>query len=1713
MMSEKTIQFLKKQSEIILEIRKLEVKPTLTDVEILKLNELQKCFIANHSNLLKIGVVDHEYFNAKQYDLIMMVLEKIKNKNEKIKGESVENTFPKSNTVPKSNPPPTLNLEMCGHPEKEGIAQNNALKVEQAFRNNVGQFRVYLEDTSKLIDSSPDFLKIRKNKIEFLWHKIDNLIEQVNSHFESSLFEEEISELEFDKQNILTAINSRLSGTINKAEMSTVVKAEELPTLPKIQIPTFLGDSKEWDLFNELFTELIHVREDLSPSLKFNYLKSALKGEARNVVTHLLLGSGENYEATWEFLTKRYENKRNIFSDHMNRLMDMPNLNLESNKQIKTFIDTINESIYIIKLKAQLPEDVDAIFAHIILRKFNKESLNLYESHVKKTKEIQALSDVMDFLEQRLNSISSFSQEVKPVKKMINNNKNKNYSDNCAYCKLPGHYLIQCHKFKIMNPAERSDWVRKNGICLRCLRHPFGKKCISEQLCSTCRKPHHTLLHFAGHNPEKVNTCRTTGQALLATALIQVKSRYGGFEQLRALIDSGAQSTIISEESAQILKLKKFRSHTEISGVSSTGTCISKHKAVISIRNSPKNLEIEAIILPKLMKALPVNTINVDQKKWKNFRLADPDFNKPGRIDLIIGADVYTHILQNGVIKIDGLLGQKTDFGWIVSGCKKSKGKETIVATTIEIKELDRYWEVEEEEKDDIESEICENKFIKTTKKDSDGRYIVSIPFKEDVTLGDSKKQAIARYMNLEKKLKRNEKLKVDYTKFMNEYMDLGHMIEVSDEGKYFLPHQAVIRDSSLTTKLRVVFDASAKTTNNKSLNDIMWVGPRVQKDIFDIIIKWRKWEFVVSADIEKMYRQIKIDNDDQKYQYILWRNSPKEKIKTYKLTTVTYGTASAPYLATRVLVDIADKCKNQVISAIIRNDFYMDDLMTGADSVEEANKLITLILHELQKVGFNLRKWISNNSKILTTVEDTGDNKVLNIIENECVKTLGLKWEPQNDLFKFSVNCNDESKNINKRVVLSTLAKIFDPLGWLAPVTVSGKLFIQKLWINKSEWDQELSIEDKNYWEKYKENLLLLENIRIPRWINSNSSSVIQIHGFADASEKAYAAVVYAKVGPHVNIIASKSRVNPIKNRKTIPKLELCAAHLLSELIQRLKGSIDNIMEIYAWSDSTITLAWINSGQSKIKFIKRRTDDIRKLKNTEWNHVKSEDNPADLASRGVDSNQLINCDFWWKGPKWLADPKEFWPRQQSVEEPVLINTVLNDKIDDPIYELIERYSSIEKLIRIIAYINRFVQMKTRNKAYSSIISVKEIRIAETVVIKKQQEYQFRQEIKCLKIKKEIKTNNKILSLNPFLDKDGVLRVGGRLQNSNAEFNVKHPIILEKCHLTSLLIKNAHKETLHGGINLMRNYIQRKYWIFGLKNSLKKYLRECVTCARYKQNTAQQIMGNLPKYRVTMTFPFLNTGIDYAGPYYVKCSKNRGQKTFKGYVAVFVCMATKAIHLEMVSDLTSDAFLAALRRFIARRGKCSNIYSDNGTNFVGAARKLDQELFNAIQENITIAAQLEKDRIDWHFIPPAGPHFGGIWEAGVKSMKYHLKRIIGDTILTYEEMSTLLCQIEACLNSRPLYTIVSEVPKIIWDPLKLSILNHTEEFERLNNEIKFMKENHQKLKDLHFHHISGHAGLIIALILMIVLIIYFIRKCAVQQRMQAITFAGPLPVL
>lgn len=325
-------------------------------------------------------------------------------------------------------------------------------------------------------------------------------------------------------------------------------------------------------------------------------------------------------------------------------------------------------------------------------------------------------------------------------------------------------------------------------------------------------------------------------------------------------------------------------------------------------------------------------------------------------------------------------------------------------------------------------------------------------------------------------------------------------------------------------------------------------------------------------------------------------------------------------------------------------------------------------------------------------------------------------------------------------------------------------------------------------------------------------------------------------------------------------------------------------------------------------------------------------------------------------------------------------------------------------------------------------LTTDELHQASKVLVKLAQKIEFGPEINDLQKKGHVSNKSKLLTLTPFLDKEGIIRVGGRLNHSNLVYNRKHPMILAaKGHITMLVIRKSHLETLHGGTQLTLAKTRECFWILNGRNTVRLNLLRCVECHRFKISTQQQLMGSLPKNRVTLSRPFSNVGVDYAGPIAVRVSKGRGNKTYKGYISLFVCLSTKAIHLELVSDLTSEAFIAAFSRFVGRRGRCANIYSDNGSNFVGADRLLKTERIayvKAHQNKLKVTSATEG--IAWHFIPPASPNFGGLWEAGVKSVKYHLKRVLGETSLTFEEFYTTLVRIEACLNSRPLYPLTED---------------------------------------------------------------------------------------
>lgn len=340
----------------------------------------------------------------------------------------------------------------------------------------------------------------------------------------------------------------------------------------------------------------------------------------------------------------------------------------------------------------------------------------------------------------------------------------------------------------------------------------------------------------------------------------------------------------------------------------------------------------------------------------------------------------------------------------------------------------------------------------------------------------------------------------------------------------------------------------------------------------------------------------------------------------------------------------------------------------------------------------------------------------------------------------------------------------------------------------------------------------------------------------------------------------------------------------------------------------------------------------------------------------------------------------------------------------------------------------KLLRLPSTQRSDHGFLTTSELREAENTLIRLVQKEVFVEELRALSRAEPVSKGSRLRWYNPFITKDQLLKLGGRLKHSLEPEEAKHPVVLPARHpFTRLLFQHYHERLLHAGPQLVLSVVRLRFWPLGGRSVVRNTINKCQKCFRSKPSPIQQFMGDLPAARVVVSRPFSNSGVDYFGPVYLRPVPRRG--VVKAYVAIFVCLCTKAVHLELVSDLCTDRFLQALRRFVARRGRCSNIYSDNGTNFVGARNKLQDllQLLRNRDHNDAIAKECAKDGIQWHFIPPSAPHFGGLWEAAVRSSKHHLLRVLGETPVSPEDFSTLLTQVEACLNSRPL-TPLSDDP-------------------------------------------------------------------------------------
>ncbi|XP_065370999.1 uncharacterized protein LOC135963153 [Calliphora vicina] len=692
------------------------------------------------------------------------------------------------------------------------------------------------------------------------------------------------------------------------------------------------------------------------------------------------------------------------------------------------------------------------------------------------------------------------------------------------------------------------------------------------------------------------------------------------------------------------------------------------------------------------------------------------------------------------------------------------------------------------------------------------------------------------------------------------------------------------------------------------------------------------------------------------------------------------------------------------------------------------------------------MRKWTSNAEQILNGLpaEHLLNENFLEINDESVAKTLGIRWNAKLDEFYFSTSTISLKENFTKREVLSTIAKLFDPAGWLGPIVIIAKILMQQIWSEGTDWDEIISKDAGIKWRQFLVDYESINDIHISRWVGFKPTAILEVHGFCDASEKAYGACIYVRVHNGVNAIHShlllaKSRVAPLKTI-SLPRLELCGALLLADLLEIVRKDLDldqNGTRFFNWCDSMIVLAWLQKPpNSWTTFVANRVSKIVAKTGKEcWRHVSSKDNPADLISRGVRPQDLIESHLWWNGPSWLRSPSNYWLSPTCVD----FGTREEERTHKVFFsyfksysDLLENFSSYGRALRVMAYVVRGINgiLKINQHLFTSLdISSDELKSVKEKLIIVAQKVDFADEYHKLSEKKLL-TNSKVLNLNPFLDEKGMIRVGGRLANApNLTYNEKFPILLpSSCQFARLFVKFIHDITLHGGNQLMLRVLRTQFFIPRAKNLIKTIIGRCKTCTIRKKATHSQIMGALPTLRTIITRPFTTTGVDFAGPFDIRNYTGRACLITKGYVCVFICFATKAIHLEAVSSLSTPAFLAAFSRFVSLRGCPKNMYSDNGTNFVGASRVLKTEFRSFLRDiGSEVNSGYAHQGINWHFNPASAPHMGGLWESGVKSFKHHFRRIAGGLKYTFEEFSTLLARIESCLNSRPLCPLSENV--------------------------------------------------------------------------------------
>ena len=967
------------------------------------------------------------------------------------------------------------------------------------------------------------------------------------------------------------------------------------------------------------------------------------------------------------------------------------------------------------------------------------------------------------------------------------------------------------------------------------------------------------------------------------------------------------------------------------------------------------------------------------------------------------------------------------------------------------------------------------------------GKLMFPLPLIRDSGLPDNRDIVFRRTSGTLRSLNKSKKLP-NVLKIMQKDIDEGHVSEASNDkhapgSDFYIPPFVIEHKKKL--KPRIVFDAAAKT-EGVSLNDLLLQGPPLLNELRDVVLRFRERQIALTGDIKGMFLNFLVAKEHRRFLKFFWfkDNDPTKPLTTYIMNTHAFGLKSSPAVANLAMRMIGSSCEGlelplseELTADVIKNGFYVDDLLTSVDTREQAEILINGVSRALSRYDIKIHKFASNDLDLLTKVPQTDLADEVRDLPSEPgeQRTLGIRWNIKTD--SLSLTSDIPNRQFTKRGVLSVVSSLYDPLGFVAPVVLGGRLFQREILPRKENnsneaanlsWDDPLPSSFLYKWQEWCGKLPDLDKIAIPRCYYPTDIVPRDHHlcVFSDASSDALCYVIYlvtldSSGNRHTGFVAGGARVAP-RSCTTIPRMELNAALLAARAAHSvLRAFTLTLSDCKYFTDSKVVLGYLANKSKRFSgYVERRASAILEISNVQsWNYVETSLNPADVGTRPVTATELA-ASFWFTGPPFIKEQMNpvFKYVSTNLPEEVPDKIVCRSEVvpeEGWVQSVLQRTNSFSKILGITCKILSLRGVLDCAKQRLGISLAPRSRMisneqAQIELLAATQRKYFLSEILKLESNQVVENNSPLYAFSPFLDENRLVRMGGRLEQSELPWRAAFPVLLPRDPLTIVILSHFHENCHHQGSSVTCHSLALGgFHIFGGSKILKFFINKCVFCRRLRAKVENQQMSTLLKERVTPSSPFTNVGVDTFGPFLIKsgAGTRKHSSGVKIWGCVFTCFSTRAIHLEALESLDTSSFLNAFTRFCAIRGYPISMWSDRGTNFIGASKKVD-----GIDPDV-VCRKLKLLNIKWVFNPPHSSHFGGIWERKIGATRRVMEGILltlHRKTLDRESFVTFLAEAARVVNDTPLWVTSWDrnepVPLCPNDILLLRDASHDEDF-------------------------------------------------------------------